>query len=353
MNIVSTSRKCLHACRARAAGFSLVELMVAMVLGLLVSGSAVGIFISNRQANRATDSLSRIQENARTAFELMARDIRQAGGNPCNSNFTPASVLNGAAGIWWANFNNPLFGYESGQPFSDTGFGAGAGQREDGVGDAIEIKSASSTGVSVVFHNGMAATFFLNTDDHGLNPGDIALVCDNKRTTLFQVTNSSPGINNRVNHNPGGGVVAPGNCRNELGAPCTVPAGDAAYSFQGNGTIAQLRAERWFIGNNLRGGRSLFAGVMRNNAGAVNVANEEVVEGVTDMQLSYLVADDSGATPIAADYVQADAVAANAWNNVVAVRITLTMQGLETVGTNGNALTRSLSHVVALRNRMP
>jgi len=350
MNIVSASRKYLHACRAHAAGFSLVELMVAMVLGLLVSGSAVGIFISNRQANRATDSLSRIQENARTAFELMARDIRQAGGNPCNSNFTPMSVLNGAAGTWWANFNNPLFGYESNQPFA-----GGDGIRVGGAGgtDAIEIKSASSAGVSIVFHNGSSATFFVNTVDHGLNRGDIALVCDNKRTTLFQVTNASPGTNNTVNHNPGGGVVAPGNCRNLLGAPCTAPAGDANYSFQGNGTIAQLRAERWFIGNNPRGGRSLYAAVMRNNGGVTAVANEEIVEGVSDMQLSYLVADDSGATPIAADYVQADAVAANAWNNVVAVRITLTMQGLETVGTNGNALTRSLSHVVALRNRMP
>ncbi len=341
MNIVSASRKYLHACRAHAAGFSLVELMVAMVLGLLVSGSAVGIFISNRQANRATDSLSRIQENARTAFELMARNVREAGGNPCSRAIPPVSVLNGAAGTWWQNFNNPLFGYESNQPFA-----GGDGIRVGGVGgtDAIEIKSAASGGATVVMSNPVSATFQLNTINHGLSPGDIAMVCDNKRSTIFQVSNASPGINAQVNHNAGA-VVTPGNCRNLLGAPCAVPAASASYQFQGNGVIAQLRAERWFIGNNPRGGRSLFAGVVRNNGGAVSVVNEEIVEGVTDMQLTYLVAG-------AANYVQANAVAANAWNGVVSVRITLTMQGLEAVGTNGGALTRSLSHVVALRNRM-
>src|SRR3546814_14216761 len=103
MKTVSTPRKVLHACRAHAAGFSLVELMVAMVLGLLVSGSAIGIFISNRQANRATDSLSRIQENARTAFELMARDVREAGGNPCGRNLLVTSVINGSGGNWWVS----------------------------------------------------------------------------------------------------------------------------------------------------------------------------------------------------------------------------------------------------------
>ena len=344
MNTLPKNPKVVYGLRKRVAGFTLVELMVAMVLGLLVSGSAVGIFISNRQANIATDSLSRIQENARMAFELMARDVREAGGNPCSRNTPPASVLNGAAGTWWQSFNNPLFGYESNQAFPDAGFGTGNGQRQNGVGDAIEIKSAASGGVTVVSHNPVAASMQLNTINHGLSPGDIAMVCDNKRSAIFQVSNSSPDINNTIVHNSGG-AVAPGNCRNLLGAPCTAPAASAIYQFQGNGVIARLRAERWFVGNNPRGGSSLYAGVVRNTGGVVSVVNEEIVEGVINMQLTYLVAG-------AADYANANAIAANAWNTVLAVRITLTMQGLEAVGTDGNALTRNLSHVVALRNRM-
>ena len=41
-------------------GLSLIELMIAMLLGLLVVGGAIGIFVSNRRAYNATESLSRV-----------------------------------------------------------------------------------------------------------------------------------------------------------------------------------------------------------------------------------------------------------------------------------------------------
>ena len=72
-----------HAFRATprlARGLSLIELMIALLLGLLVVGGAIGIFTSNRRAYNATESLSRVQENARVAFEMMSRDVREAGG---------------------------------------------------------------------------------------------------------------------------------------------------------------------------------------------------------------------------------------------------------------------------------
>ncbi|MFA4615373.1 pilus assembly protein PilW, partial [Xanthomonas perforans] len=53
--------------------------MISMVLGLLVVGAAIGIFLSNRQAYAATEGVGRIQETARLGFELIARDIREAG----------------------------------------------------------------------------------------------------------------------------------------------------------------------------------------------------------------------------------------------------------------------------------
>ena len=71
--------------RAHARGLSLVELMIALMLGLLVLGSASAIFISNRQTYRATEGLGRVQENGRMAFEMMARDLREAGGHPCGN----------------------------------------------------------------------------------------------------------------------------------------------------------------------------------------------------------------------------------------------------------------------------
>jgi len=67
-------------------GFTLVELMVAMILGLLVAAAAGSLFLSNRKIYGTTASINRIQENQRTAFELLARDVREAGGNPCTRN---------------------------------------------------------------------------------------------------------------------------------------------------------------------------------------------------------------------------------------------------------------------------
>ena len=61
-------------------GFSLVELMIALALGLFLTGVAITVVINNRQTFRLAENQARMQENARAAFEMMARDLRAAGG---------------------------------------------------------------------------------------------------------------------------------------------------------------------------------------------------------------------------------------------------------------------------------
>lgn len=56
----------------RQRGVSLIEVMVALGLGLVVVLAASMVFIGSRQANRTTEGLSRAQETARSAFELIA-----------------------------------------------------------------------------------------------------------------------------------------------------------------------------------------------------------------------------------------------------------------------------------------
>ena len=70
--------------RQRVGGFSLVELMTAMLLSLLLMAAAVSVLVTNKRTYSSTEGLGHIQENARIAFELMSRDIREAGGNPCD-----------------------------------------------------------------------------------------------------------------------------------------------------------------------------------------------------------------------------------------------------------------------------
>lgn len=60
-------------------GFSLVELMVAMTLGLLLTGAAVSLFLSMRQLHLEQERVALMKENLRFASDFMTRDIRGAG----------------------------------------------------------------------------------------------------------------------------------------------------------------------------------------------------------------------------------------------------------------------------------
>lgn len=57
--------------RSFQAGFSLIELMISLVLGLLVIAAAGGIFLSNKRVYGSTEAINRIQENQRAAFEML------------------------------------------------------------------------------------------------------------------------------------------------------------------------------------------------------------------------------------------------------------------------------------------
>ncbi len=60
-------------------GFSLISMMVAMVIGLILTAAAIQVFVVNQQTYRINEALARIQENARFAMNLLARHIRMAG----------------------------------------------------------------------------------------------------------------------------------------------------------------------------------------------------------------------------------------------------------------------------------
>lgn len=70
--------------RNRQRGLSLVELLVAMVLGLLLTAGALEMMLSSRNLYRTTDSLSRIQENGRFALDFLNRGINMAGYKTSN-----------------------------------------------------------------------------------------------------------------------------------------------------------------------------------------------------------------------------------------------------------------------------
>lgn len=66
--------------RDRQRGLTLIELMVALVLGLLVSSGIVALFMATNQSNRTQAALGRIQENGRFATGRLEADLRMASG---------------------------------------------------------------------------------------------------------------------------------------------------------------------------------------------------------------------------------------------------------------------------------
>ena len=71
----------------RQSGFTMVELMVAMTLGLLIIGAAVATLVIGRQGFNAVDSASQLRENSRFAANLIQRIGIQAGYENPNANY--------------------------------------------------------------------------------------------------------------------------------------------------------------------------------------------------------------------------------------------------------------------------
>lgn len=329
--------------RRGSAGFSLIELMISLVIGLIVIGGAVSLFAANRQTYRATEGISRLQENARIAFELMARDVREAAGNPCGKNLPIANVLNTTAGAWWTGWGDGIRGYAGNAAFGGAAFGTAAGERVAGT-EALELRSGQTIpGVTIVQHVVTSARFDFNVNNHSLEDGDIVMVCDYRQASIFQVTNSQTGTNSNVVHNTGGSTV-PGNCSKGLGFPPICTSNGNGYQYSTNSILTRLNASGWYIGNNGRGGNSLYRVFLVNTSGTPGAQRQEVAENITGMTLGYLLPGNS-------NYVDAGSVGTR-WGDVIAVRITLTVVSPEGVGTTNNQrMSRTLQHVVTLRNR--
>ncbi len=60
---------------SRSHGFSLVELMVSMAMGLFLVGGALTIYVNGRATHEVNSKVAELQDNARLALDLMSRDV--------------------------------------------------------------------------------------------------------------------------------------------------------------------------------------------------------------------------------------------------------------------------------------
>ena len=75
----------MHQSPDSQAGMTLIEIMIAMLIGAFLIGGVLQIFINTKQTNRMVENLSRVQENGRLALDLLGRDIRMTSFWGCQT----------------------------------------------------------------------------------------------------------------------------------------------------------------------------------------------------------------------------------------------------------------------------
>jgi type IV pilus assembly protein PilW len=69
--------------KLRNSGMSLIEIMIAVLIGLIMSAALISLFDNFSNMNRTQNGLARLQENGRYAIMRMKKDIENVGYQPC------------------------------------------------------------------------------------------------------------------------------------------------------------------------------------------------------------------------------------------------------------------------------
>ncbi|WP_022947032.1 PilW family protein [Methylohalobius crimeensis] len=337
--------------RSKQSGISLVEIMVSLVSGLILTAGVIQIYVANKQTYRVNDASARIQENVRFAMELLARDLRMAGYDGCaGSARILVNTLNDTSSFLY-NYGNAIYGFEATSdsawtPTVDASITSPLGGR-----DIVTIRGTFESGVPITgqpsnsndCNNSSSYTADLKiADTSGLDDGDIVIAGDCSKASIFQITNIN--INDNVVHNTGAGT--PGNATKNLGA-----------CYAGKGSLTKITTRTFYIRNNAAGVPALY-----RKDGSADA--EELVAGIEDMQILYGV--DSNGDESANQFLRANDV--TDWNRVTSARISLLLRSSEdnittdsqsykyndsTTTPADRRLRRVFTTTISLRNRLP
>lgn len=76
----------------RTGGFSLVELLIAMAIGLVVLAAMYSVFTIQNKTLANQEELVAMQQSVRSGMDMMAREIGIAGYNPAGATFDGVTV---------------------------------------------------------------------------------------------------------------------------------------------------------------------------------------------------------------------------------------------------------------------
>ena len=343
-----------HAIKARQGGLTLVELMIGLVIGLVMTGAISFLFIDASRNYRVTDNLSRMQETSRFVLDKIGRDARGAGYYGCAGEEALLDNLLNNASSYLYNFGTAVEAHvapATGWPTSMSGFGSPT------VRDDFDTTNASSQAVTPIpgshilalrgvpdggisVHAQPEGTSIKFSVTNALSENDIVLVTTCKEAVVLQITGIQPpqSANDFTNATHRRDQTHfPGNDRPKTWADVI------------DGEVMHIATMTYFIANHpYHQRRSLFRRIGANPAVEVgrNVVGMQIFGGLDtdgDRQIESFVptSDPNWGT-------------SNDWDDVRAIRVQLTLQSEDTgIGPNGGPLTYTTTTTIALRNRLP
>ena len=331
-------------------GFSLVELMVALAIGLVSVGAVSAVLISSATIYRVSDNRARMQENARFAITEMQKDVRMAGFMGCfNIDMFPSRFTNLAKNP--GNFENDyatwIGGYEAStsgwSPALNAAIGSGA-QTPLAGNDVLVVRVPGNKSVPLSDTMETTSVPVPVLSNASFTEGGLALVSDCSHANLFIVGNKA--ASDKLVH------ASNVNSSNKT---------TKVFSHLEGAVATPISTVSYFVAaasDGVTGNKSLW----RQDGLA---APEEIADGIEKMQLEYGIDTDALPDGVTNHFVTADAIGTarvtalkvsllvrSPADNVVRKTQTFNFDGY--VGQSGadKRLYTPFSTTIALRNRV-
>jgi type IV pilus assembly protein PilW len=131
------------------AGFSLIEMMISITIGLMIVSGLVGMLISTSSSNKTNDRTAELQSNGRFALDHLKRVMREAGyrgytaAAPLPPTLSTPGIIGecGTAGNFVKNIRQAVWGANDSNPFSTNCIPAASYLR----GDVLLTRNAANT----------------------------------------------------------------------------------------------------------------------------------------------------------------------------------------------------------------
>jgi type IV pilus assembly protein PilW len=341
-------------------GFTLIELMIAMLLGAFLIGGIMQIFLGSRQTYRMQENLSRLQENGRFAMDFITRDNRMMGFQGCasrtlvpniiidprnpNPNPTPATLTGG--------LSTPLVGTDN---VANNWSASACGASNSCVAgtDALTYHFGASCGGYLTGNMGTnnANIQISAANTCNINMYDVLMISDCSSSDIFIATSASSGGVQTIPH------ANNQNTTNNL-----------SKLYGSNAEVLAFRSYSFFIRNNSSGEPALWRLDNSRPASTSDPINPiELVEGVENMQILYGADTDTTPDGTANYYVSAGTAGLD-MNKVVSIRVSVVVRSMNdglaaqpidykyngaTVTPTDRRIRRVFTSTIALRNRLP